>query len=63
MCSMDHQKLQKFLKFRESFEGRKRKVEILYNLYKKLRTQISGAINSFGLLIISFVENDFMAPK
>ena len=63
MCAVEHEKLKIFLKFRQTFELKKRKVEVFFFLYRKLRAEISVSINEFGLFVINFVENEYLAPK
>jgi hypothetical protein len=61
-CALNHKSLKKFAAFRESFDH-KRKIVVFYDLYKKLRQSISDSMHSFGLFVISFVENNNLASK
>lgn len=61
-CKKNHFAIQKFAEFQLAFD-RTLKVDRFYAAYKKLRKQIESAMQSFGGLVISFVEKEFKAEK
>ncbi len=61
-CRNSHAALAAFAVFRASFEE-KRRVDLLYELYSKLRSKIGECMQTFGALVIRFVEQNYEAEK
>ena len=61
-CRRNYEAVQKFDAFRQGFSVR-RKVDVMFDLYKKLRGRITQAIQTFGSQVIAFVEQNYEADR
>jgi hypothetical protein len=61
-CMRSYTAQQAFALFRAAFEER-RKVDLLYDVFKQLQVQIPERIQEFGGLVIRFVEEDYVAER